>query len=72
MRARGFILQASYRINAGVAVVHLYGRLESGETFLVRDHQQRPHFYIGAGDAAKARTVISNEPIASDRHTFGG
>ena len=72
MRARGFILQASYRINAGVAVVHLYGRLESGETFLVRDHQQRPHFYIEASDAAKARTLISNEPMATDQTTFGG
>ena len=72
MRVRGFILQASYRINAGVAVVHLYGRLDSGETFLVRDHQQRPHFYIGARDAAKARTVIPNEPLPTDRHTFEG
>ena len=72
MRARGLILQASYRITAGVAVVHLYGRLESGETFLIRDHQQRPHFYIAARDAAKARTVIANEPIPTDRHTFGG
>ena len=72
MRLRGFILQASYRINAGIAVVHLYGRLDSGETFLVRDHQQRPHFYIGARDAAKARTVIPNEPLPTDRHTFEG
>jgi DNA polymerase-2 len=72
MRVRGFILQASYRINAGVAVVHLYGRLESGETFLVRDHRQRPHLYIGAGDTEKARALISNEPLQTDRHTFGG
>ncbi len=72
MRVRGLILQASYRIHGGVPVVHLYGRLESGETFLVRDHRQRPHFYIGAADAARARTVASVEPIPTDRSNFAG
>ncbi|HTK97110.1 MAG TPA: 3'-5' exonuclease, partial [Pseudomonadales bacterium] len=72
MQARGFILQASYRITSGVAVVHLYGRLESGETFLVRDHQQRPHFYVAAADAAKARTLISNELVPTEQRTFSG
>ena len=72
MRVRGLILQASYRIHGGVPVVHLYGRLESGETFLVRDHRQRPHFYIGAADAARARTTVSVEPIPTDRTNFAG
>ena len=29
-----------------VPVTHIYGRLEDGGTFLVRDDRQRPHFYI--------------------------
>ena len=72
MRARGFILQASYRIHGGVPVVHLYGRLESGATFLVRDHRRRPHFYVGAADAARARTVAAVEPAPTDRVNFAG
>jgi DNA polymerase-2 len=53
MVARGFILQASYRIvpasdGRRVPVVHLYGRLEQGGSFVVRDDRQRPHFYVRA------------------------
>ena len=38
-KARGFILQASYRVanrpdGARVPVIHIYGRLEDGGTFL--------------------------------------
>jgi DNA polymerase-2 len=72
MRARGFILQASYRIQADVPVVHLYGRLDDGATFLVRDHRQRPHFFIAATDVAKAKAVADVEAIATGRHTFAG
>ncbi len=46
MRHRGFIYQASYRTQAGVPVVHLFGRLDNGDTFLVRDRRQSPHFYV--------------------------
>ena len=52
--ARGFILQASYRLQDGAPVVHLYGKLEGGETFLVRDRRQTPHFHIRREDAARA------------------
>ncbi|HTO57385.1 MAG TPA: 3'-5' exonuclease, partial [Pseudomonadales bacterium] len=72
MRARGFILQASYRIRADAPVVHLYGRLDDGATFLVRDHQQRPHFFVAAPDIAIAKAVVEIEPIATGRRTFGG
>ncbi len=72
MRARGLILQASYRIHGGVPVVHLYGRLESGATFLVRDHRQRPHFYIGAADSERAHTIAGVEPIPTDQRNFAG
>jgi DNA polymerase-2 len=42
--------------------VHLYGRLEGGDTFLVRDDRQRPHFYIRAADAGRARELRAPEP----------
>ena len=42
----GFILQATYRIQNGIPVVYLFGRLENGETFALRDTRQRPHFYV--------------------------
>jgi len=43
--ARGFILQAGYRVvsrsnGQRAPVTHIYGRLEAGGTFLVRDSQQ--------------------------------
>jgi len=53
---RGFVLQSSYRVvsrpnGQRIPVIHIYGRLESGGTFLVRDDRQRPHFFIRAADA---------------------
>jgi DNA polymerase-2 len=74
---RGFILQASYRVvsqpnGERVPVVHLYGRLENGGTFLVRDDRQRPHFYIRAADQERARTLRIPVPQQSDQHTFAG
>jgi len=37
MTVRGFILHPTYRVESGRPVVHLFGRLETGESFLVRD-----------------------------------
>ena len=74
---RGFILQASYRIQAdrqGLRrpVVHLYGRLESGETFLIRDDRQRPRFFIRCADAGKARAHKIPDPLPTDLRDFAG
>lgn len=72
--SRGFILQASYRVvNEGgrrTPVVHLYGRLEDGGTFLVRDTRQRPHFYIAAGAAERAVMLGAPKPKPVDKRTF--
>lgn len=68
---RGFILQATYRIQAGVPVVYLFGKLESGETFLVRDHRQRPHFYIRSRDSFRAADC-GVTAVQADRDTFDG
>jgi len=52
---RGFILQPTYRVESGVPVLHLFGRLEDGRPFLVRDRRQVPRFYVEADDAERAR-----------------
>jgi DNA polymerase-2 len=76
--ARGFILQATYRVTSTPdgrrsPVVHLYGRLETGGTFLVRDDRQRPHFYVRAADVSRATLVKAlPRPVPIDRHTFAG
>jgi DNA polymerase II len=74
---RGFILQASYRVvdrpnGQRVPVIHIYGRLEAGGTFLVRDDRQRPHFFIRAADADRARALRVPEPKIIDKRTFDG
>ena len=76
-KARGFILQASYRVVSGPngqrrPAVHIHGRLEGGDTFLVRDDRQRPHFYIRATDAERARGVRAPEPWPTDKRSFAG
>jgi DNA polymerase-2 len=89
MIARGFILQASYRVvsesppgipsltarsSSGrrVPVVCLYGRLEDGSSFLVRDGRQLPHFYIPAAAAERARALGAPDPKPVDKRTFAG
>ncbi|HLU07016.1 MAG TPA: DNA polymerase II [Woeseiaceae bacterium] len=74
---RGFILQATYRVAGGPGgdrypVVHLYGRLEDGSSFLVRDDRQRPHFYIRAADAEAAKGLGAPQPAPLDKRTFDG
>jgi DNA polymerase II len=76
-KARGFILQASYRVVSGPGgqrrpVVHIHGRLEGGDTFLVRDDRQRPHFYIRAVDAERARALRAPEPKPTGKRSFAG
>lgn len=74
---RGFILQASYRVVSGpagtrVPVIHIYGRTEDGGTFLVREHRQRPHFYIRTADVQRASVLTSVQPSPVDKRTFDG
>ncbi len=77
VKVRGFILQASYRVVSGadgrrVPVVHLLGMLETGGTFLVRDDRQRPHFFIRAADAERARATRTPVPKLIGKRTFDG
>ena len=73
---RGVILQASYRVafrtGRRLPVVHLYGRLEDGATFLVRDDRQVPCFFIRTADALRARQVCGCEARPGAMTTFDG
>ncbi len=69
---RGFILQPSYRVEGDRPVVHLYGRLEDGRGFLVRDGRQVPHFYVRAADAGRARELHARPLSPSGRVTLEG
>ena len=77
IKLRGFILQASYRVVSGsagtrVPVIHIYGRLEDGGTFLVRDNRQRPHFYVRTADVERASALTSQQSVALEKRTFNG
>ena len=70
--ARGFILQASYRIDAGAPVVQLYGVLEQGGSFLFRDRRPKPCFHIRRADAALAFRLGAHSQSETASRTFAG
>jgi DNA polymerase-2 len=53
---RGFIIHPTYRMRAGEAFVYIYGRLESGESF-VTINEFKPYFCIKKSDLEKALSV---------------
>jgi DNA polymerase-2 len=69
---RGFILQPTYRVEAGRPVIHLYGRLEDGRPFLVRDRRPVPHFYVEETHAGAARALGARRQVETDRRTLTG
>jgi DNA polymerase-2 len=62
----GFVLQPTYRVREGVPVVQLFGRLESGEAFLVEERRFRPYFFVPRGDerALEGERAARLEPCA--------
>jgi DNA polymerase-2 len=70
--ARGFVVHPTYRVRGGVPVVQLYGRLESGEPFLVEDDRFRPYFFAPLG----AEAALAGEPdvraSTTALHDLGG
>ena len=69
---RGFILQPTYRVESGVPVLHLFGRLEDGRPFLVRDRRRVPCFYVERDDAERAREKGALRQEATDQVTLLG
>jgi DNA polymerase II len=72
MAHRGVIFQAGYRTRAGTPVVHLFGRLEDGRSFLVRDGRDRPFFYIEAGQGERAAEALDLRPLPSEFVSLAG
>lgn len=54
---RGFVLQPTYRYERGRPVLHVFGTLENGESFLIRDDRCDPYFFIRQKDADRARAA---------------
>ena len=69
---RGFVLQPSYRIHRGQAVVHLYGVLDDGRTCLVRDGRDVPSFYVRSTDAQRAAKLGAERIEPTDLRTLDG
>lgn len=68
---RGLIIHPTYRTHSGKSLVHLYGRLENGESFLTIN-EFRPYFYVKRSDLSAA---LALEPLAFkevDMKTFSG
>ncbi len=72
MGVRGFILQPTYRMASGRPLIHLYGTLETGESFLVRDDRLAPHFFIDEADAGRALELGARQQKPSRRRTLRG
>ena len=57
---RGFIVYPTYRMEFDNAKIHLFGRLENGESFL-SIHDYSPYFYIKKEDLEKAKNIFTFE-----------
>lgn len=68
---RGLIIHPTYRTHNGKSYVHLYGRLENGESFLTIT-EFRPYFYMKKEDVSRALQEESLEFSDPDMRTFSG
>jgi DNA polymerase-2 len=62
--AVGFILHPTYYVEKGRPVVHLFGKDDQQETFVVRDDRVRPQFFVRQEDlpAARRLSAFPSEP----------
>ena len=70
----GFILNAAHvaEPGSGRAVVHLYGKLQDGRPFVVRDRRPQPYFYVESSAREQALSLGAAEPDATDFRTLHG
>ena len=70
----GFILNATYVIaeDGDRAVVQLYGKLQDGRPFLIRDRRPEPYFYIESSARERARAAAVTRLTPTDRVTLTG
>lgn len=69
---KGFILHPTYFIEQGRPVVHLFGKLDTGESFVVRDDRTRPYIFIRRNDEDRARMLTSLSIAPADLMTMDG
>ncbi len=69
---RGFILHPTYFVENGRPVVHLFGRLDTGETFVVRDNRTRPEFFMRRSELPAALRIVSLHSGDSSFRTIDG
>ncbi|MEM8767855.1 MAG: 3'-5' exonuclease, partial [Pseudomonadota bacterium] len=72
MSKEGFILQASYRISGGKPVVHLFGKLTDGSSFLIRDRRPVPNFFVAESAAEAVAAAGARAVHLTDRRAFDG
>jgi len=73
--AVGFIVHPTWCVHGGAPEIHLYGRLRSGETFLIIDTRTRPGFYLREGDVPSGREIaqrFGGELSPTTRRTLDG
>jgi DNA polymerase-2 len=68
---KGLIIHPTYRTHSGKSFVHLYGRLENGESFL-SINEFRPYFYIKKSDLNKALDTERVEFEETSMKNFSG
>ncbi len=68
---KGLIIHPTYRAYNGKSYVHLYGRLENGESFLTIN-EFRPYFYIKRSDLTSALGMGPLEFKETSMKTFQG
>ncbi len=69
---RGFVIQTSFRIEQDKPILYIHGRLETGESFVVRETRHIPHFYLRTEDighkAVKKCKIRKSEKLTLDGH----
>jgi len=71
----GFIVHPTWCVRVGVPEIHLYGRLNSGETFLLIDTHTQPGFYLRVSEAVRGREIaarLGGKLVPTNRRTLDG
>jgi len=71
------VVQAREQTRSGRTEIHLFGRLEDGETFAVIERRWKPFFFVRAEDSGRATEVSRAEGLGaeireSDRRSMDG
>ena len=69
---RGLILQPTSKIRGGRAVVQLFGKLETGQAFLVEDDRFSPYFFVPTADRGRLEGLADIEVSDSNLRSFDG